>query len=40
MRLRRYITKDNLKSLSIDMSIIKNIKGVENIGQNHYDRYV
>ena len=37
--LTNSITIDDLKLLSIDSSMIKNIKGVDNIGQNHYDRY-
>ena len=38
-RVNGLITDEDLNTLSIDTSMIKNNRGVDEIGANHYDRY-
>ena len=35
---KKLLTKDKLKTLFIDSTMIKNFKGVDLLGKNHYDR--
>ena len=39
MKLKNILDNDELKNLFVDCSMIKNVKGVDLIGSNHYDRY-
>ena len=38
-RVNGFISNSDLDILSIDTSMIKNNRGVDEIGANHYDRY-
>ena len=35
---KKLLTKDQLKTLFIDSTMIKNFKGIDLVGKNHYDR--
>lgn len=35
---KKLLNKDNLKTLFIDSTMIKNFKGIDLLGKNHYDR--